>query len=127
MTVNHDQRDQHAAAAHDPRTAIELTPHQVRDLREQDAQLVLIDCRLPEEHAVARIEGAVLMPMHAVAEHIDELRCYAGRRMVVYCHHGVRSLRVAHWLREQGFTGACSMSGGIERWSHEIDPSIPRY
>jgi rhodanese-related sulfurtransferase len=46
---------------------------------------------------------------------------------VVHCHHGGRSLRVAHWLREQGFANAQSMAGGIDRWSQEIDPSVPRY
>ena len=107
--------------------ALELSPQQVRDLRDQDADLVLLDCRTPDEHAVARIEGAMLMPMHEVAAHVEQLRRYAGRRMVVYCHHGVRSLRVVHWLREQGFAGACSMSGGLERWSQEIDPTVPRY
>ena len=55
-----------------------------------------------------------------------------GRRattatLIVYCHHGVRSLNVVNWLREQGVSGCQSMAGGIDRWSLQIDPSIPRY
>ncbi len=122
-----DTRNPHATASDHSGNGIELSPRQVRDLLTQDGELVLLDCRLPEEHAAARIERAVLVPMHEMAAHVEDLRRYAGRRMVVYCHHGVRSLRVARWLREQGFAGACSMSGGIERWSREIDPSVPRY
>jgi rhodanese-related sulfurtransferase len=47
--------------------------------------------------------------------------------LVVYCHHGARSLQVAHWLREQGIQACQSMMGGIDRWSLEVDPTVPRY
>ena len=47
--------------------------------------------------------------------------------LIVFCHHGVRSLNVVHWLREQGVAACQSMAGGIDRWSLEIDPSVPRY
>lgn len=108
-------------------TDLELTPRQVMSLRRDDPSAVLLDCRLAEEYAIARLDGAVLVPMHEMPDHMESLRQYAGRRIVVYCHRGVRSLRVAAWLREQGFAGACSMVGGIDRWSTEVDASVPRY
>lgn len=106
---------------------LELTPRQVADLRRDDPTAVLLDCRLPQEHAIARLGGAVLVPMHEMPDHLESLRQYAGRRIVVYCHRGVRSRQAAAWLRERGFAGACSMAGGIERWSIDIDPTVPRY
>jgi rhodanese-related sulfurtransferase len=108
-------------------TVHELTPAEVAQLRRGDPSVVLLDCRLPREHAMARLDGAVLVPMHEMSEHLESLRRYAGRRIVVYCHHGIRSLKAAAWLRQQGFAGACSMAGGIERWSKEVDASVPRY
>jgi rhodanese-related sulfurtransferase len=89
--------------------------------------LVLIDCREPDEHALARIEGARLVPMSELASRLDELAAFRDQPLVVHCHHGGRSLTVARWLREQGFAQVQSMSGGIDAWSQTIDPAIPRY
>jgi rhodanese-related sulfurtransferase len=55
------------------------------------------------------------------------LSAYREQPIVVHCHHGGRSLRVARWLREQGFRRAQSMSGGIEQWAVEIDSTLARY
>ncbi|MGD9723081.1 MAG: rhodanese-like domain-containing protein [Pirellulales bacterium] len=91
------------------------------------ADFVLLDCREPEEHATVHIAEATLVPMSQIAARLAELEPYRQRRIAVHCHHGGRSLRVAQWLREQGFAGAQSMAGGIDRWSVEIDPALPRY
>jgi len=91
------------------------------------ADWLLLDCRTPEEHTTSRIAGAVLIPMQELATRVDEIAAWRDKPNIVHCHHGVRSLRVAHWLRERGFSGARSMRGGIEAWSAEIDPSVPRY
>jgi rhodanese-related sulfurtransferase len=88
---------------------------------------VLIDCREPEEHALVRIAGARLLPMSQLAARIAELADHRDCDIAVHCHHGGRSLKVAHWLRENGFPKAQSMSGGIDQWSQEIDPALPRY
>jgi rhodanese-related sulfurtransferase len=92
-----------------------------------DAGVLLIDCRTAEEHAIARINGSVLIPMQEIAERLAELEPWRDKPIIVHCHHGVRSLRVTHWLREKGFPLAQSMTGGIEAWSLEVDPSVPRY
>jgi rhodanese-related sulfurtransferase len=89
--------------------------------------ILLLDCRTPEEFAIAKIDGAVLIPMQEIAERLAELEPWRDKPIIVHCHHGVRSLRVTHWLREKGFSFAQSMTGGIEAWSLEVDPSVPRY
>lgn len=88
---------------------------------------LLLDCREPDEHAIARIEGARLIPMREIPERLSELEPWREKPIVVHCHHGVRSLRVVQWLRQQGFAHAQSMRGGIDAWSLEVDPSVPRY
>ena len=63
----------------------------------------------------------------ALADRIADLEPHRQREIIIHCHHGGRSLRVANWLRRNGFEGARSMAGGIDQWSLQIDPSIPRY
>ena len=108
--------------------ALEIDPAEVRRLAGgAGAPWLLLDCRTHEEHAVARIEGAVLLPMQDLPARLAEIEAWRQAPVVVHCHHGMRSLKVARWLREQGFSGARSMRGGIEAWAVEIDPSVPRY
>jgi rhodanese-related sulfurtransferase len=89
--------------------------------------LVLLDCRERDEYDVVRIAGSRLMPMSEITQRVSELDGEQSSEMVVMCHHGVRSRHVAAWLRQQGFANVRSMAGGIDRWSLEIDPSLPRY
>jgi rhodanese-related sulfurtransferase len=89
--------------------------------------IALIDCREQSEWETARIEGAVLMPMSQWMQSIDQLNAFEGKRVVVHCHHGGRSLRVTHWLRENGFPDAQNMTGGINEWSQVVDSQVPRY
>jgi len=96
-------------------------------LQSSDPRPLLLDCRTPEEHATAKIAGAVLIPMQDLPERVGELAAHRPLPVIVHCHHGMRSLRVAKWLREQGFTQAQSMRGGIDAWSQEIDSSVPTY
>lgn len=90
-------------------------------------EMLLLDCRTPEEHATARITGSLLLPMQELPERVGELDAWRTKHVVVHCHHGVRSLRVTHWLRERGFATVSSMQGGIDAWSTDVDPSVPRY
>jgi rhodanese-related sulfurtransferase len=108
--------------------ALEISPAEVRRRREGGEPLILIDVREPAEHQAARIEGAELIPMRTVPARLQHLEAESDRgTLIVYCHHGVRSLNVVHWLREQGVLNAQSMAGGIDRWSREIDPAVPLY
>jgi rhodanese-related sulfurtransferase len=105
----------------------EVTPRRVQQMMRAGTDLLLLDCRTPEEEELARIEGGVLVPMQDLASRLDALRDHEDRRIVVYCHTGRRSLVVTSALRREGFVDVRSMAGGIERWSLEVDRSIPRY
>jgi rhodanese-related sulfurtransferase len=106
---------------------IETDCRTVRDDLAASQDLLLIDCREPDEHRVAAIAQARLFPMSEIESRVKEMEPHRDRRVVVHCHHGGRSLKVARWLREQGFSKAQSMAGGIDEWSREIDPAVPRY
>jgi rhodanese-related sulfurtransferase len=99
----------------------------VAAMRARGDDFLLLDVREEDEYAVARIEGSLLLPMSQLRERVDELQDHRQRRVVVQCHHGVRSLRVTQLLRELGFARAQSMAGGIEQWSLQIDSGVPRY
>jgi len=88
---------------------------------------LLLDCREQDEYDATRITGATLLPMSQIQNRIAELEPHRDRHVIVYCHHGMRSLQVAHWLRNQGYPKVQSMSGGIDAWSQVIDPTVPRY
>lgn len=89
--------------------------------------LLLLDCRERDEHEFVRIESATLLPMSEIQERLADLEEHRERTIVVHCHHGGRSLRVAAWLRSQGWHAAQSLAGGIDQWAIEIDPSLSRY
>lgn len=88
---------------------------------------LLLDCRTVEEYSLAHIDGALLIPMQEIPQRFAELEPWRDRPLIVYCHHGMRSLSVANWLRDRGFSRATSIAGGIEAWSTRIDPRVPRY
>ena len=88
---------------------------------------LLLDCREPNEHQFVSLPQAKLLPMSELAQRVGELEPHRDSEIIVHCHHGGRSLRVATWLRQQGFASARSMAGGIDRWAQEIDSSLPRY
>ena len=106
----------------------EIHPRDVKARLESGEPLRLIDVREPEEFVRARIDGSRLIPMRTVPARLPELEDLAGdATLVVLCHHGVRSAQVVGWLRRQGIEAAQSLQGGIERWSLEVDPAVPRY
>lgn len=94
----------------------------------------LLDCREDDEFAFNRIAGATHVPLSRWAERAPAL-LEAGADgdhggtlpLVVYCHHGMRSLQAVRWLRAHGMDACFSLAGGIEAWSNEIDPAVPRY
>jgi rhodanese-related sulfurtransferase len=86
----------------------------------------LIDVREPWEFETARVEGSLLMPMGDVPSRAHQELDPEGR-LVVVCHHGIRSMNVTVWLRNQGFEQAQSVRGGIDAWAAEVDPAIARY
>jgi len=85
----------------------------------------VLDVREAEECAICRIEDALHIPMAQIPARIAELPVDAP--LVVMCHHGMRSLRVAHFLRQAGRDPVINLEGGIDAWAREIDPALPRY
>src|SRR5262249_25111550 len=108
--------------------AWEVHPAQVQECLQKGREVLLLDVRQLKEWNVARIEGAQLIPMNELpARAAAELGDAKNKRVVVICHHGVRSLRATAFLRQMGFTDVHSLAGGIEAWSLIVDPSVPRY
>jgi rhodanese-related sulfurtransferase len=104
---------------------LEITPTEVKQRLDRGEKLVLVDVREPWESDICKIAGATLIPMGTVPANLQALD--TDDEIVVYCHRGMRSLDVTVWLRGQGVERAKSLAGGIERWSLEIDPNVPRY
>ncbi|MGA9471988.1 MAG: rhodanese-like domain-containing protein [Terriglobales bacterium] len=104
----------------------EISAGQVKALQKSGDAFLLLDVREPWEFETARIEGAKNIPMGDMpARAHAELDPEA--HIVVVCHHGVRSLTVTNWLRQQGFEKVQSMRGGIDGWARTVDPKVPLY
>lgn len=106
----------------------EITPLEAQSLLKKDSEAILIDVREPEEFALAHVEDSQLLPMQTIPAELQKLEQMADENtLLVLCHHGVRSLQVVAWLRQQGIEDCYSVAGGIDRWSREVDESVPRY
>jgi rhodanese-related sulfurtransferase len=106
--------------------ALEITPVEVKARLDSGEHIRLIDVREPNEHAICQIAGAELIPMQTIPQNLQDLDS-GEAPIIVFCHHGVRSLAVVDWLRRQGVENCQSMAGGTDRWSLEIDPGVCRY
>ena len=104
----------------------EITPEEVKKKLDQNEEFTLIDVREPWEFETASIAGAKLLSMGDVPSRAHQ-ELDPQDHIVVICHHGVRSLNVTAWLRQQGFEQAQSMQGGIDAWSRRVDGSVPTY
>ena len=106
---------------------LEIDCRTVKARRDAREPFLLLDCREPDEYQLVQIEGSRLVPMSELVDRVGELEPFREQAIVVHCHHGGRSLRVAHWLMQQGFADVKSLAGGIDQWAVEIDPDLPRY
>lgn len=104
----------------------EITPAELKSLRDSGNDVTVLDVREPWEYDAARIAGSKHIPMGDVPSRFHQ-ELDPEDHIVVVCHHGVRSMNVTAWLRQQGFEKVQSLRGGIDRWSREIDPSVPVY
>lgn len=124
---------------HQPPCPTESTPHFMQssetpeeiDIQSASAQLesterpFLLDVREDFEYAIAHLAGTHHIPLGQLPNRWQELP--QDQPIIVYCHHGRRSLQATQFLRDKGLAAACSMIGGIDQWSQQIDPSLPRY
>lgn len=106
---------------------IEIDCCEVKHFMDSGLPCLFIDCRTAQEHAICRLPQGHLIPIQELPERVNWIRQHLQPRLVVYCHHGVRSLRAARWLRNHGLGQAQSMRGGLEAWSQDVDPALPRY
>jgi rhodanese-related sulfurtransferase len=104
---------------------IQISVKEVNERTARGDKLLLVDVREQWEYDLCRIPGAKLIPLGTIPANLNAF--LDAEEVICYCHHGMRSLDAAAWLRQQGVGSAKSMAGGIERWSVEIDPSVPRY
>lgn len=103
-----------------------ISPEQLQELLKERHALRLIDVREEEEWEICHLPEAELYPMSRLSEVQEELMA-TEEPIVVYCHHGIRSAGVCSQLRYLGKENVFNLSGGIDRWSAEIDPSVPSY
>lgn len=94
-------------------------------LKNQDLRLV--DCREEDEYAICHLPAAELIPLSNFRTEAPRQLTDKNQQIIVYCHHGMRSLKAAHFLQQLGYSNVRSLRGGIDLWSSEIDPSVPRY
>jgi rhodanese-related sulfurtransferase len=87
----------------------------------------LLDVRQPEEHELVALPGSVLIPLGQLFHRMGELDSWKDDEIVVYCHHGIRSQQAISMLRPAGFKNLINLEGGIDAWSTEVDPALPRY
>ncbi|HTZ56901.1 MAG TPA: rhodanese-like domain-containing protein [Acidobacteriaceae bacterium] len=106
---------------------LEITARDVADrISSGEKELILLDVREPWEFQTAQIAGSRLVPMGEIPSRVFQ-EFDPEAHIVTICHSGVRSLNVAVWMRNQGFEKVQSLSGGIDSWSREVDPAVPRY
>jgi rhodanese-related sulfurtransferase len=104
----------------------EITTEEVKSKLDKSEALTLLDVREPWEFETAAMPGAKLIPMGDVPARAHQ-ELDPEDHIVVVCHHGVRSMNVTAWLRQQGFEKAQSMRGGIDAWSRTVDAKVPVY
>jgi adenylyltransferase/sulfurtransferase len=105
----------------------QITPHQLADKLAAGEPVYLLDVRQPEEHAFAALPHSTLIPLGELTHRVEDVEPPPGALVVVYCHHGVRSLSGAALLERAGVRPVASLAGGLDAWSRLIDPSVPRY
>ena len=103
----------------------EISPELVSEMVEAGENLILLDVREDWEWEKAHLEGAIHIPLSELDRRIDEIDSQS--EIIVYCHHGERSVDGCLLLWERGFRKIRSLTGGIEAWSELIDPTVPKY
>jgi len=121
--------DSEGACAEEPSDTgteeLNVAPREVQNWLEGGHDVMLLDVRTPVEVGICRLSGSIFVPLQELPERLDEFD--RNRRLIVYCHHGIRSAQAVAFLRGRGFGRAMNLSGGIEAWAREVDPSLPRY
>ncbi|MCP9454828.1 MAG: rhodanese-like domain-containing protein [Nitrospira sp.] len=102
-----------------------ITPQELKARLDRGDKLVLLDVREPWEHAIAKLDNSLLIPLGILPHSLDQLN--KDDEIIAYCHHGMRSGDATAFLLQQGFSKVKNLIGGIDAWSLQIDSRIPRY
>ena len=105
----------------------QIRPAELKGLLDAGKPVYLLDVRNPDEHAYCRLPDSQLIPLPELPHRLDEVAPPEGALVVVYCHHGIRSLSGAAILQNGGHANVASLAGGIDAWSVLVDPAVPRY
>ena len=105
----------------------QIHPLQLAEKIQAGEKVFFLDVRQPWENEHCALPESLLLPLPELTQRLDELHPPEGALIVVYCHHGVRSLGGASIIQEAGFKNVASLWGGIEAWSMLVDPKVPRY
>lgn len=106
---------------------LEIDVLSVKKMRDAGEKFILLDVREAKEVATAKIDSSRHIPMREIPARLAELAPHKAERIVVHCHHGGRSQRAAEHFAALGFRRVYNLVGGIDAWSREVDPSVPRY
>src|SRR5438067_7812445 len=109
----------------DEETIPAISAHELKRKRDAHEAIELIDVREPFEYEIARIDGAKLIPLGEITERADELQ--REQPIIIHCHSGQRSAQAVRLLQRRGFSNVYNLEGGIDAWSDQIDPSVPKY
>lgn len=104
----------------------QISPRELYRALENGQPVCLLDVRQPWENELASLPNSLLIPLNELAQRAKEIQP-DKRTVIVYCHHGIRSLSAAGFLDRLGFENVKSLAGGIDAWSCEVDPNVPRY
>ncbi|MBI2807870.1 MAG: hypothetical protein HYX68_23045 [Planctomycetes bacterium] len=107
--------------------AQEITARELAKAIENGQPVRLIDVRQTWESQTASIPDSVLIPLNELPGRAGEIPRDPGTLLVIYCHHGVRSQSAAEYVLRLGHSNVRSLAGGIDSWSCEVDPEVPRY
>ena len=106
---------------------LQMSAEKLAELLKGEKPPHLLDVRQPEEHETAVLPNSKLIPLGQLAFRAKEIEDWKEEDVVVYCHHGVRSLMAIGALRTMGFKKLHNLSGGIDAWSLKVDATVPRY
>ena len=124
--VSHvDEVIQFIKKSHEDEQRIQMSPTELSEAIKGDRTLRLIDVREAHEQEIAKIEGSLPATEELVQEMMSDWP--KDTPVVTYCHHGMRSVDAAAYLIGHGFTNVRSMTGGIDAWADQVEPSMARY
>jgi len=106
---------------------MECTALELKQKLSDGEDFLLLDVRTLEEHALARVEPSLLVPLHELAERLEELETWRDREVICLCHHGIRSAQACMYLTSRGFSRVRNLNGGIDAYAAEADPGMHRY